>query len=164
MGFGVGPCWARLRLSGFLIHTGRRGSWPGEAATRVWTGNEGQALTASMSTTRRGGVPVVQVRGELGDEAGSRLRSLVYDQIAVAPLVVVDLSGVPAAELRALGALAMVSHAAAKMGHQVRVAGAGPAVRELALASGTALGLSLHRDVPAALSGTTDDEPEAIPA
>jgi anti-anti-sigma regulatory factor len=125
-------------------------------------GNEGQALTATMNDHRQGGVPVVQVSGELGGDDGDRLRSLVYDLIAVAPLVVVDLSGVPAAELRALGALAMVSHAASKMDHEVRVAGAAPSVRALALASGAALGLALYRDVRSALSGA--GEPEAVPA
>lgn len=127
-------------------------------------GDEGQALAATMSTYRRGGVPVIGVRGELVGGAGERLRSLTYDLIVVSPLVVVDLSGVPAADLRSLGALAMVSHAAAKMDHEVRVAGATATVRALAVASGAALGLRLYPDVRAALAGATNGEPEPVPA
>jgi anti-anti-sigma factor len=107
--------------------------------------------SASMSTYRRAGIPVVEVRGELDAGTGERLRSLLYDLIVTAPLVTVDLSGVPAADLRGLGALALVSHAAAKMDHEVRVAGCTPPVRTLADTSGAALVLRCYPDLPAAL-------------
>jgi anti-anti-sigma factor len=114
-----------------------------------------------MSTYHRDGVPVVEVHGELDAGTGERLRGLLYDLIVTAPLVTVDLSGVPAADLRGLGALALVSHAASKMDHEVRVAGCTPAVRALAETSGAARVLRRYPDVPTALPAGATTPPSA---
>jgi anti-anti-sigma factor len=116
----------------------------------IWGG----AVECVVSRTV-GGCPVVAVTGELDQAAAARLRAEVFEAVTSSPVVVVDLSQVSRTDLAGIGALALCSYAADKLGGQLRIAAAGPEVWRVAAVTGATTRLRMYGTVSAAVRAAT---------